>query len=66
MSRNLPCLQSTEAIGTLMPLRTLMEASATKPSGFPATECMTLLGKFCLFPKKPRSCSQTEQVANDK
>lgn len=42
---NLPGIQNTEAIGTLMPLRTLTEASATKPSHFPVTECMTPLGK---------------------
>lgn len=35
---NLPGVQSTGAIGTAMPFRTLTEASATKASGFPVTD----------------------------
>lgn len=40
----MPGVQNTEANGALMPLRTLTEASATVPSPFSVTECMTLLG----------------------
>lgn len=45
---NLPGVQNTEAIRTLMPFRTLTETSVTKPPGLPVTECMTLHGKVSI------------------